>query len=165
MNKNDNVNNSTHIVRVKDYYPMDCSGQEFMEISDELYNDLEKNKKTEETRKRVERRRIAKIRFDDEGIGSINEIFSDSVEDEFFATRDIEQIEEVKKIISTLTKCQRYRVYLRIVMQLSYKEISELEGVGITTVETSYEQGIEKLKKYGDIVQNIAIKGWLELLI
>ena len=63
MNKNDNVNNSTHIVRVKDYYPMDCSGQEFMEISDELYNDLEKNKKTEETRKRVERRRIAKIRL------------------------------------------------------------------------------------------------------
>ena len=83
MNKNDNVNNSTHIVRVKDYYPMDCSGQEFMEISDELYNDLEKNKKTEETRKRAERRRIAKIRFDDEGIGSINEIFSDSVDELF----------------------------------------------------------------------------------
>lgn len=159
------IDKNTHIIKIKDYYPDDCSGHEYMEVSEELYLFLENERKRAEAEARQERRYIAPFGYDDEATSEINGVVSESVEDEFFSKRDWEQIKKVEDIISKLTPRQRSRLYMRIVKRLSFKEIGKSEGVSITSVEDSYEQSIAKLRKYGYILQNITLNEWLNMLI
>lgn len=95
----------------------------------------------------------------------MNGIVSDSAEAEYFSKKDWEQIRDVERIISKLTLIQRNRLYLRIVRRLSFKEISQIEEVGITSVEDSYQQSLVRLRRYRHILQRITLKDWTDLLI
>lgn len=156
---------TTHIIKIKDYYPDDCSGQEFMEVSHELFVFLENEKRKKESEERKERRYFVPFGFDEEGAAEVNGIVSDSAEAEYFSKKDWEQIRDVERIISKLTPIQRNRLYLRIVRRLSFKEISKIEEVGITSVEDSYQQSLARLRRYRHILQRITLKDWTDLLI
>lgn len=160
-----NYEEITHIIRIKDYYPDDCSGQELMEVNHELYVFLENEKRKKESEERKERRYFVPFGFDEECAAEVNGIVSESAEAEYFSKRDWEQIRDVEQIISKLTTRQRNRLYLRIVKRLSFKEISKTEGVGITSVEDSYEQSLARLRQYRHILQRITLKDWTDLLI
>ncbi len=166
MIKKDSKSNvqNTKVIRISDYYTVNCSEQKIVEVNEELLSYLNSDKTGEESNERGDRRKYVPFGFDEMAIAQLNEKFVQSAEEEYFRTKDEEQISSIKKIFSKLTPCQRDRMYNHVVLKMTFKEISEREGVSISSIQKSYELGIKKLRNHGEVIQNIALDKWGELL-
>lgn len=166
MIKKDSKSNvqNTKVIRISDYYTVNCSEEKTVEVNEELLSYLDSDKTGEESSERGDRRKYVPFGFDEMAIAELNEKFVQSAEEEYFRTKDEEQISHIKKVFSKLTPCQRDRLYNHIVLKMTFKEISEREGVSISSIQKSYELGIQKLRKHGQVIQNIALDKWGELL-
>jgi len=166
MIKKDSKSNvqSTKVITISDYYTVNCSEQKIVEVNAEIFTYLNSDKTGEDSKERDDRRKYVPFGFDEMAIAELNEKFVQSAEEEYFRTKDEEQISRIKKIFSKLTHCQRERLYNHVVLKMTFKEISEREGVSISSIQKSYELGIKKLRNHGEVIQNIALDKWGELL-
>ena len=161
---NQNKSVASHVIKVSDYYTKNCSEQNIVEICDELFHLLEDDIAARKARKRKERRYILSIEFNERAIGEVNGITKLSAEEEYFTKRDVEQRSEVEKIFSELTVFERRRIYMHIVLKMTFKQISECEGVKIPSIQSSYRNGLAKLRKHGYNLQKLSVDGWTMLL-
>lgn len=137
---------NTHLIRIKDYYPDDCSEQEFMEVSDEVLFQLETYKKGERNyHKWVKRHRAGSLHIDDEDflgyMGKYIESNTDESEIDLFLDQALSICGEIvlrrmKLLVAGYTKT----------------EIAEIEAVCYTSISAS----IEKAKK---VLAELLIQG------
>lgn len=156
---------NTNLIKLSSAYDNNCSSQEYEVIDDMTLDIILTSEREIDSAKRKERNyHIVNLPDDDTKAAKMGAI-SVSVEEKFFMEYDEEEIQQIMCILSQLTDCQRKRIYMRYKLELSYKQISHIEGVGISTIQASCELALEKLKPYGKFLQETKIVKWVDLLI
>lgn len=133
---------NTHLIRIKDYYPEDCSEQEFTLVNDETLAELEQMKRDVVNNKKWEKRhRAGSLYIDDEDFIATLGLYTDSQEDELNFRLWFEQ---------ALSKCGTItvkRATLYFIDGLSARAIANMESVHHTSVITSIEKAKNALLK------------------
>lgn len=157
------VGENANRIKLSSIYPNNCSSQEYVIVDDEMLEYLIESEQKENNKERRFRRHYVALPEDETAAAKMGAITS-SVEEKYFAESDEDEISRILEILSLLTACQRKRLYLRFKENLTYKAIGKMEGVGLTTVQSSCELALEKLKPYSDFLQNATTARWVDLL-
>ena len=132
------------IIRLKDEYPW-CSGDEYIEVSDEVAAFFEQSRKDEESRrvKAIQHRSFYSL---DIGQNVENEVtfFSSSTEELYI--RKLTQ-EELYQAISELSDKQAKRIWAHFFQNISYADIARIEGVKESSVRESILNGLTNIEK------------------
>ena len=134
-----NSKEQKHRIRIKDFYPNDNSEQEFMEVSDELFFQLQMNQKEDKRyRKWEERHRAGSLHIDDEDflsyLGKYIETNIDDLETAIFIEQTLDAYGEIvlrrmKLLVAGYTKT----------------DIAKKESVCYTSVSCSIEKAQKAL--------------------
>lgn len=136
MFKNNNVSSTKceenkNIIRISDYYPNNCSEQEYVEVSKEI---LDAYKSFDETDKKLhnwDRNHIKKIFFDETYFGEFLEICTESHEDAVIGKMAVESL------VSLCGKTVFRRSIQYYLFKKTLKDIAEEENVSISAIYKS----------------------------
>lgn len=132
----------TNTIRIRDYYPDDCLGQEFALVTDEQLAELEQWKRDEESLKKWEKRhRASGLYIDDEDFCALLGAYVTSQED----VVDIRLLFE--QALSNCCDNTRKRAELYFYGGLSARKIASLENVNHATVDKSIRYAKSELYK------------------
>ena len=136
-----NIEKSKRIIRLADYYPNNCSEQEYVEVSDEIY-EVYKMFQRESNKQTVSDYRHIKLIYFDENI--LGEMFG-----AIKASIDKEVIDKIwlEQLFMSCGKNAFRRAIMYFVNGLSTREIAAIEKVSHTAVVKSINQIKNIVKK------------------
>jgi len=132
-------------IRLKDEYPW-CCDNEYIDISDEIYEVLHEFSK-------IEHRQLEKIRYHKAfySLDILNGIEIDIVTNRISMEEILEQ-EEIRDVlwnrVYELSSKQANRIIKRYYENMSIVSIARIENVDESSVRDSIKRGLLKLKKY-----------------
>ena len=132
-------------INLRTYYPF-YHHDEFVEVSDELADEMEQWERNERSLERKKRRYRAQYSLDrDDGIENHILFGSESPEDHYIKEATKKQLEVA---LLRLSHKQAKRIYAYYYLWQNKAEIARKEGVGRGTVGDSIFLGLKKLEKY-----------------
>lgn len=159
--KDKNVN----LVKLSSEYDTNCSEQEYEVVDDKILAYMLESDKHFSSMERNARNYTISISYNDE-IGGTQQIVKNHVEEGFEIAEEYRlELERVLAILNTLTDCQRKRIYMLFKLEMTYKEIGKVEGVGISSIQSSCELALAKLKPHGQYLQKLKGIKWVDLLM
>lgn len=159
--KDKNVN----LVKLSSEYDTNCSEQEYVAVDDKTLAFMLESDRFFASMERKARNYTISITYNDE-IGCTQQITKNHVEEEIGIAEEYQlELERVMTILNTLTDCQRKRIYMLFKLEMTYKEIGRIEGVGISSIQSSCELALAKLKPHGQYLQRLNGIKWVDLLI
>ena len=131
-------------IRLKDEYPW-LSGDEYIEISDEIAEVFAESTKEERRYKRNKYNHRAFYSLDvDDGIEA--EMLFVSLSPQEIYERKVTQ-GEIYAAINSLPEKQAKRIYAHFFQDMSMTQIGRIEGVSKMAVSKSIESGLKKIEK------------------
>ena len=158
------LENGNNLVKVEDIYGFNNSDEEYTELTDEMLEIFNNSRKEKKNKKRDDRRKSV-VSFDEELAAKLEGINIPSAESTYLSENNKEDMEELRRIIGTLSKIQRRRLFMRYGLNMTYKEIGNRERVCHRTVVDSCEEGLMRLRKESKVLQNLSLDCWIHLLI
>lgn len=132
------------IINLKKYYPEQYSEDTYVEVSAEVAEFMEEERRKAESLRRKTYRYQAQYSLDAE----------DGIEEETIlrAFKEAEAHEKLRVQLElsmqTLTAVQHRRMKMRFEQGMKFAEIAQAEGVAVKAVEDSIRGALEKIKKY-----------------
>lgn len=132
-------------INLKDFYPW-YSHDEYIEVSEEVASELRADKLHEAAHQRRIVRNKAQYSLDcDDGI-EYSACLHEPTPQELLERMD--QFCALWNALNTLPEIQGRRVDARVILDKSYREVAEAEGVSKTSVQESVKCGLENMRKY-----------------
>ena len=153
IKKDKNVN----LVRLDSAYDNNCADTEYAEVSDAVLEVLVTDTRETENAERKARDYLIADAFDESNGTQI------AVYDHYAVDSEQEKT-ELLKIFGMMSDCQRRRLYLHIERKMTYAEIAQIENVDGSAVYQSCKSALKFLHQYGDFLQSVSLKNWIELL-
>ncbi len=164
------VAENVNVVKLASVYDHNCSEEDTVILNDvQLQALLDDQKEWENSNHR--QRDYAELFPKTDSDSEQAEITVPSAEDTYIEIETLEAIDPdnekkvLLKIFSKFTDKQRRRLYLNAKKGLTYDEIAEVEGVGMSTVRDSIKAAENKLKMHRELLLNLTLQNWLDLLI
>lgn len=132
-------------------------------VNDVIMQQIDIYRKEDEAAEKDEDRKAAAFSLEEINVKITSSAAYPSAETVYFDELLDEDMKKLKAIIATLTPLQRERIYMHTFHQMTFKEIAELEKVSSESVRESFWQGIKRLRKYSDFIQNMPLKKWIHL--
>lgn len=136
---------SNEKIILKSEYPW-YTGDEYIEISDEIANEFEKFSKEEHRYKEKVRYHKAFYSLDEDNGISKSILFVSESPDELYEKKLTNQ--ELYKAISMLSELQSKRIYAYYFQNMSMTQIAEIEGVTKMAVSKSIKAGLKNIEKF-----------------
>ena len=133
-------------INLRDFYPECYRNDYFMEVPEELAEQLKKWHREEEARRIMKLRYKAYYSLDrDEGIERSILSCKSSAEDEYLKTEELRKLNEA---FYQLTDLQAKRIYEHVCLGRSIAEIAREEERDFTTIKEAIERSIRTLQKF-----------------
>ena len=136
------TNSETVVIKMSDFYPDNVGGEEFCEVSREVYDYLIAEKRKEKRVLRKDWLHVSKYPFDEKLMGEMDGIYEQSADDIMSAAL---KDRALYKAIKALDPVFRRRLVLYYFEEKSNKEIAEIEDITPSAVTQSLNAAIEML--------------------
>lgn len=143
LSKNNNEEKLT--IAVKEFYPENCSEENFVEVDRRTYAYLCGDKVHSESRARKDRRYIAAFGFDETEAGERDGIFSESAEEEYFK---VDECELLYKAIDMLSEYERKLITIYYFENKKLLQIQDELGIAKSTASRHLKKAEKNLRKY-----------------
>ena len=130
-------------INLRDFYPW-YTHDEFMEVMDEVAEELFIDKRYQKALKRQNRRYPVKALDLDDNIGT-NEICSACTPEELLEKMD--SLTQLCRALNSLPETQGRRIDAHYLLGMSVQEIAEADGTGERNVRKAIYRGLENMKK------------------
>jgi len=132
-------------INLRDYYPI-YPNDEFVEVTEEVAEQLHQWEQNEKSHRRKRNRYLAHYSLD-LGDGIENDaVFSCITPDELYERKLTRQ--QLYAAISALPDKQATRVYAHFIMGMSQVDIAHVENVSTVAVSSSIARGLQRMGRY-----------------
>lgn len=135
-------------INLRVYYPAYYKQDYFIEVSDDVYEALEKADRQETAYSRRKRKYKANYYLTDDSYIEHNALSLMIIPTPCEICEAAALKERLNIALENLSEKQARRIYERYFFNMSLKDIAEMEGITITPVNKSILLGLKKLKKF-----------------
>ena len=132
------------MINLRDFYYW-YTQDEFIEVSDKVAEEMLADKRYEQTHKRRVYRNKAQYSLDvGDGIENAVCVFEPSPQE---LLERIERFEQLCRALNSLSEAQGQRIDACIILDKSYQEVAEAEGVDVSTIRKAIVRGLRNMRK------------------
>ena len=135
-------------INLREFYPECYKSDYFVEVPDEVAELLILLRRHEQSQRRRIYKHKAHYSLDIYEIVEREVVLQTPSAEEVFAHLTEQKL--LYDALSILTDKQRFRLYARFFLNMSYSKIAEQEGVDVSTVRKSVQQALRKLQSQMD---------------
>ena len=135
-------------INLREFYPECYRSDYFVEVPDEVAELLILLRRHEQSQRRRIYKHKAHYSLDIYEIVEREVVLQTPSAEEVFAHLSEQKL--LYDALSILTDKQRFRLYARFFLNMSYSKIAEQEGVDVSTVRKSVQQALRKLQSQMD---------------
>lgn len=139
------VEDGKKFIRISDFYESNCTGEEFVAVSDEVLETLVTMKREEKRREEYDYRHLTAFGYDDTKASELLGITEVSPEQQFIKKAEIE---DMKQAMKKLDKVSRRRFYEYYALGMKLWEIAEKDNVSETAVFYNIQNTLKKLRRW-----------------